>query len=201
MILYVMLKQVPYYMDCLARSRHSHPTKWVAMVDLDEFFLPTPFNRATASSKLTDFLDSHGQSIGSICLGRTQVRGPSVLTTSTLGPHSKRAKTPLPVLSRFSTQKLPSQNISQWNLKCFHKISAIQIAFVHWPESFRDHQPATDRKIYFKEQDDLPRIMHLRHDELDMEPLKFEYPVTDDWREWVDTLWRERDNLVEDLPE
>lgn len=172
-------------MDCLARSRHTSASEWLAFIDLDEFLLPPQLD----SISLWNFISDHARrGVASICIGRTDVRGPSILSAG-------NASSQLPMLSYISTQKPPSADQRKWNMKCIHRADAVELVYVHWAESHRDGKP--DGVVnYPVENEQVPQILHVRHASLDKEPFDMAFSVTPELGNWVKEIWTVRDKLM-----
>jgi hypothetical protein len=137
-------QKVLYYIDCLERSKHLHPTRWLAFIDLDEFFLPEPFSL----SAVEDFLDlSKHEDVATICLDRNQAD-----TTPTRGRETE-------LLFEHLTELVErKEDHPTDNRKCMHRPSSLLVPFVHWPLLLREGQPGKDL-VYNREGDSL-RLLH-----------------------------------------
>jgi hypothetical protein len=83
--------QVLYAADCLLRSLYLAPTPWLALIDLDELFLPDPFSSsdpATWSRPLHDLLASQPVDVASLQLMRTHPVGPTLDLAADVRPSS-----------------------------------------------------------------------------------------------------------------
>lgn len=67
--------QVLYALDCMIRSTYLAPSNWLAFFDLDEYFLPDPMPASTKDRERTaiKYLQSMGDSVASVSLGRTHL--------------------------------------------------------------------------------------------------------------------------------
>ena len=176
-------------MDCLARSRALHPRSWVSLTDGDEFYLPSPFND-TASSFIMDFTRSRSSRTASVCIGRTRFRPPAVLGSSGL------PLTPAPAMLYLGSQWSRAKRENEWNLKCLHRVEAVEHVFVHWPETFRNDQQAEEVEWYDEITGGVPIIAHLQRGSHAWPAYRMPYDATTELTQYLGDLWRRRDEVA-----
>lgn len=137
-------RQVLYYIDCLERSKHLSPTNWLAFIDLDEFFLPDPFDL----SGVDDFLDlSNHSDVATICLDRSQAD-----TSPERGEHSEL------LFEHLSAVVERKKDHPTDNRKCLHRPGSLLVPFVHWPLLLREGRPG--RELIYNAEGNYLRLLH-----------------------------------------
>ena len=140
-------------MDCHHRSKYTYPTTWLALTDIDEWFLPDPFYTTNA---LDEFLQAQNDSVASICLNRAH---------SSRWPTGANAEGPgtgieLLELESFVTYDPPAIFHPNDNHKCIYRSAALEMPFIHWELSLRSRPNITNIKTRYRE-DILPfKLVH-----------------------------------------
>lgn len=139
----LMLVQVLYYADCLARSRHTHPTEWLAMIDFDEYLFPTSQNVT-----LSSFLSSQANTTAALAFERYIAPSDPLLSGREDG-HNNKVSTHPPnlILDKIQTLSTPSEIDRHDNTKMVYRSDALKLAWVHWEVAFRDDTPAREKKV------------------------------------------------------
>jgi len=93
----------------------------------------------------------------------------------------------------------PEKKTTEWNLKCLHRLNALETLFVHWPETFKAAQPAVQVEVFERLQLGIPEIAHLRDDSLMRKAYRDEHLPSRELLDWVRNIWHQRDELLKKL--
>lgn len=120
-----LLTQAIYYQHCKLYSITSaYPTEWISFTDIDEHFLPSNFVPATASTSIPSYFASQPDSVGSVCISRTNYRLPSFTTKHEYaGLH----------FGVFSSHFPPTGRLID-STKCVHRVRGVETGWVHRPD-------------------------------------------------------------------
>lgn len=167
------------------------------MIDHDEFLLPNPFD-TSASEAVSSFLATRPPSTASVCLGRTHFRQPiDAASWTAVDPQPRPTSTPAPLLTFLGSQLGPDEKLTEFNLKCIHRVSGVHQIFVHWPEVFRPNQSATEVEWIEQDLPNVPKLAHLQEAYVHLPPYKRPYRVTHSLLSWIREVWGTRDALVD----
>ena len=198
--------QAAYYTDCLTKARSVSSAGWLAMIDLDEWILPTKLPDSAldpetygTSSAVASLLNQRGPSSASVCFQRINVRGNSATTGDQHMPRDS-------ILSRMTSQYAPSNG--RWGYKCIHRIESIQSAFVHWPDELRKAADGESFKGLSLEEriewvpalaKDGLTIMHARMSELLATPYTNQFQLGPRHKRWQSGIVQVRTRLLAEL--
>ena len=135
-------------MDCHHRSKYTHPTKWLALTDIDEWFLPDPFYSTNA---LDNFLRAQNDSVASICINRAH----SSRWPLRANAENTSARKGILELESFVTYDPPATSHAMDNHKCLYRSAAFEMPFIHWELSLRSRPNITNTRTRYRE-DTLP---------------------------------------------
>lgn len=136
--------QVLYYIDCLERSKHLNPSHWLAFIDLDEYFLPDPFEL----SGIDNFLDLKTHSdVATICFDRNQADKPP--------DHGEDTEL---LFEHITTLVERKEDHPTDNRKCIHRPGSLLVPFVHWPLLLREGK--ADREVVYNTEGSHLRLLH-----------------------------------------
>jgi len=152
--------QVLYYIDCLERSKHTAPSRWLAFIDIDEYFLPAdPFD---AAHGLTGWLSSINDTLATVCIDRNSyARGfgsPEQLAAEKAEGHDVGQKESVFALEELRNVVARQAVHQEDNRKCLHRTDRIIVPFVHWGILHRGGKP--DSSLVVNTEDGSPRLVH-----------------------------------------
>ncbi|KAK9898830.1 hypothetical protein P389DRAFT_39288 [Cystobasidium minutum MCA 4210] len=127
--------QVLYYADCLARSRHTHPTEWLAMIDIDEYLFPT-----SDQASLSTFLSSQDPTTAALAFERYFAPADPLLPIE--ADLSASSPSPNLILDKIKTLATPLEVDRHDNTKMIYRSESLKLAWVHWEVAFRSDSPA-----------------------------------------------------------
>jgi len=162
-------RQVLYYLHCLEQSKHTHPTKWLAFIDVDEYFLPDPFSK----EGLISYIGSQNDTVSSICFDRNSLDAPgstfaslASLSQSTTPPHGQpqglgsggKGNQQQFVLGSVDAFVKRTPTHSEDNRKCMHRSDRLMVPFVHWDILSRWNKPQL--RVSLTDEEGSPRLLH-----------------------------------------
>lgn len=184
--------QVLYYADCLARSRHTHPTEWLAMIDVDEFFVPQSSN-----SSLSDLLSSQDSTTAMLAFDRFQAPTPPSSVNKLIS--SRGIKGPRSMaLENVKTVKTPQEIDRHDNTKAVYRASALKLAWIHWEVAFRENQPAQSKKV-IREIEAPFRLLHVS-DSAGVGPFSATMDIKADLPAHLDSIKQQYKSIAKKLP-
>lgn len=174
-------------MDCLARARHTSPTDWIAINDLDEWYMPEQMDNHFATA-IPDFFDKLDPTIASVNIRDTYTNGKPLVEAG-------ERQTAMPQLALMSHYQPPAKETWRWATKAIHRLEAIQDGWIHWADTFREGN-ATVRKEFLKGGHGVPHFIHNRHSFRQQDDFEATFPVTDALVAHIGDVWDERDAIV-----
>jgi hypothetical protein len=174
-------------MDCLARARHTSPTEWIAVNDIDEWYVPEHIDDKLATS-IPDFFAGLDRRIASVNIHDTYANGEPLIEAG-------GRQTPMPQLATMSHLKPPALEPWVMATKGIHRLHAVQDAWIHWADTFRAGL-AKMKVSYDKGGPGVPRFIHNRFSFRSKPAFEEAVPVTKPLVTYLNDIWDERDAIV-----
>jgi len=148
--------QVLYYIDCLERSKHTAPTRWLAFIDIDEYLLPDPFR---SNKGIIEWLSSVNDTVATVCVDRNSYdRGCHTPEQLAADKAEGRCGTEsIFALEELRDMVARERAHKEDNRKCLHRTDRLIVPFVHWAIL---HRGEPGQSVIINAEDGSPRLVH-----------------------------------------